>query len=261
MKKAAPWIVVLLVVAGLAAWFLLKRPAPDEHPSVVELPSTETGKSDSEPRYPVEEIAAVPEQTGEPLPALEESDDAVIASLADLFGPEALGRVLVTEQVVSRIVATVDRMDSRELSPLVMPVKPPPGEFRVRSGDTTVVSSENFGRYDPYIALARAAPVAGAAAFYRRHYPLFQQAYEDLGYEDAYFNDRLVAIIDHVLAAPEPEQLPMLQQSESVYVYADESLEALSAGQKLLLRMGPSQAAVVREKLRAFRAAIASGEF
>ena len=41
------------------------------------------------------------------------------------------------------------------------------------------------------------------AALYVRFYPLFQQAYRDLGYPNGYFNDRLVEVIDHLLVTPE----------------------------------------------------------
>ena len=37
---------------------------------------------------------------------------------------------------------------------------------------------------------------------YKQYYPLFQQAYVDLGYPEGYFNDRLVEVIDHLLATP-----------------------------------------------------------
>jgi len=40
--------------------------------------------------------------------------------------------------------------------------------------------------------------------------------------------------------------------------YADPELEARSAGQKLLLRIGSANATLVREKLRALRAQIAA---
>lgn len=259
MNKTAAWIVVLLMLGGLAAWFLLKRPAPEEHPSVVDLPPASAQQPAPRPNHPVEAIEAPAETSREPLPALADSDASVIEALADLAGPEALGRVLITEQVVARIVATVDRMDSRALAPLVMPVHPPQGAFRVQPGATDRISAANYERYQPYAALARAMPVEGAVAFYRRHYPLFQQAYEELGYEGAYFNDRLVAVIDHLLATPAPESPPAVARSESVYVYQDETLEALSAGQKVLIRIGPRHASIVREKLRAFRAAIAQG--
>jgi hypothetical protein len=103
--------------------------------------------------------------------------------------------------------------------------------------------------------------VEAAVEFYRRHYPLFQDAYSELGYGDAYFNDRLVDTIDLLLATPQPAQPPVLVKPEAIYVYQDETLEALSAGQKILLRMGPEQAEVVREKLQELRLAITRESF
>lgn len=262
MKKAAPWIAILLVVGGLAAWYYLKQPAPETHPSVVELPKVEAEPpAPVEPRYPVEasEPEAVPE--AEPLPPLAESDDSVAEALLALFDSEALGAVLIREQVVSRMVATVDSLNSRELAPLVMPVQPPSGTFQASEGEPLTISSDNFERYRPYVDLVAEADVEAAVEFYRRHYPLFQQAYSELGYGDAYFNDRLVETIDHLLATPQPEQPPVLVKPEAIYLYQDEALEALSAGQKILLRMGPEQAAVVREKLTELRAALTGESF
>ena len=41
-----------------------------------------------------------------------------------------------------------------------------------------------------------------------------------------------------------------------MFIYADPTLEARPAGQKLLLRMGPNNAAVVKTKLTELRAII-----
>ena len=43
-----------------------------------------------------------------------------------------------------------------------------------------------------------------------------------------------------------------------LYVYADPELESLSAGQKILVRMGPANAAVVKDKLRQIRGEVIS---
>jgi hypothetical protein len=94
------------------------------------------------------------------------------------------------------------------------------------------------------------------AAVYFRLYPLFQQAYEDLGYPGMYFNDRLVQVIDDLLQTPDVRGPVRLVQPKVFYEYADPSLEKLSAGQKLLLRMGSANAAVVKGKLRELRAEI-----
>jgi hypothetical protein len=45
-----------------------------------------------------------------------------------------------------------------------------------------------------------------------------------------------------------------LVQPSVLYRYADERLEKLSAGQKLLIRMGPANAAVIKAKLREIQA-------
>jgi hypothetical protein len=88
---------------------------------------------------------------------------------------------------------------------------------------------------------------------YVRFYPLCQQAYVDLGYPNGYFNDRLVEVIDHLLAAPEMTGPIKLTVSHVLYEYADPEIEARSAGQKLLIRMGAENAAQVKAKLREIR--------
>ena len=90
------------------------------------------------------------------------------------------------------------------------------------------------------------------ASAYLRLYPLFQKAYEELGYPNAYFNDRLVQAIDDMLAAPEVSA-PELVQPKVLWQFADPALEDRSAGQKIMIRMGPANAARVKDKLRAIR--------
>ena len=94
------------------------------------------------------------------------------------------------------------------------------------------------------------------AAIYFRLYPLFQQAYENLGYPGKYFNDRLVLAIDSMLATPDVPGPISLVRPKVFYQFSDPKLEALPAGQKLLIRMGPQNASVIKAKLQQFRAAI-----
>jgi flagellar biosynthesis/type III secretory pathway protein FliH len=93
---------------------------------------------------------------------------------------------------------------------------------------------------------------------YVRLYPLFQQAYEELGNLDGYFNDRVIEVIDDLLATPEIIGPIALTQPHVMFEFADAELESRSTGQKLLLRMGPENAARVKAKLREFRERIAT---
>jgi len=78
---------------------------------------------------------------------------------------------------------------------------------------------------------------------YLQYYPLFQSAYQDLGYPNAYFNDRLIAVIDDMLLAPRPPEPVALTRPKVMYEYADPDLESRSAGQKLVMRMSVAEAA------------------
>jgi hypothetical protein len=134
-----------------------------------------------------------------------------------------------------------------------MPVKPVPGPFAVTGGGSGFgVAPANAARYRPYVVAMEGVEAKKAVAAYARMYPLFQAAYQELGYPNAYFNDRLVVAIDDLLATPDAPA-PRLAQPKVLYEYADPALEQRSAGQKIMLRMGPENAGRVKEKLRAIR--------
>ena len=88
-----------------------------------------------------------------------------------------------------------------------------------------------------------------------------------MGYPRGYFNDRLVEVIDRLLATPDTGQ-PLAVRLTDVkgpiaperpwvrYEFADPALESLPAGSKMLLRMSHDQRQRLKGKLTAFRAAI-----
>ena len=88
---------------------------------------------------------------------------------------------------------------------------------------------------------------------YVQLYPLFQQAYEKLGYPKKYFNDRLIVVLDNLLAAPNIKEPVKLVQPKVYYQYADPDLEARSIGQRILMRTGSKNEAAVKAWLREIR--------
>lgn len=256
MKKATPWIVLLIIVGGVAAWYFSSQEPPQKHPSVVALPPEVKVVPELEAIYPVEQIAPVEEPVVVPLPPFEDSDSAMIEALAELVGPEFLDRHFVLQQVISRIVATIDSLDSRQVAPLVMPLQAVPGKFMVAGRETLIIHPENALRYTPYVRISAVVETQGLVDLYVRFYPLFQEAYESLGHGDAYFNDRLIEVIEHLMVTPEIMGDPVLVKPEAAYLFADEDLENLSAGQKLLIRIGSANAAVIKRKLQEIRDAI-----
>lgn len=201
----------------------------------------------------------LPQAEAEPLPPIEASDALLTDSLTKLLGKKSLGEFLFSDGIVRRIVATVDNLPREKLSSKITAAKPVPGALAVeRRGDETLIAAGNSARYARHVQLLESIDTKQAVALYQRLYPLFQRAYEDLGYPKGYFNDRLVEVIDHLLAAPEPREPIKLVQPKVRYEFVDPDLESASAGQKIMLRIGADNAARVKAKLREVRAELAS---
>ncbi|MFC1774460.1 DUF3014 domain-containing protein [Pseudomonadota bacterium] len=132
------------------------------------------------------------------------------------------------------------------------------GQLRVEEDSNGIyLSNDNYARYDAFIDLFASINNDQMIALYLHYYPLIQAAYDNLGYSSAYFNDRLIDVIDHLLQAPDLGGRIALVRPRVLYKYVDPELEALSAGQKVLIRIGPRNAARVKSKLRELRQALA----
>jgi len=252
-------IVAILVVAGIFVW--REKQARD---AVTAPPFASASSTASAPATSVHD-AALPEHPIDPargstsaLPALDQSDDEVLAGLLALTGDEALKSLLKSDAIVSRMVSTIDALPKQTVGMNVLPLRTPTGRFQVVSDDGNFVASKkNADRYATYMYVADRVSPKAAAAWYKPNYPLFQQAYRDLG-TGGYFNDRLVEVIDHLLAAPEPKGNQQLLPEKVGYVYANPALEQLSVGQKFMIRVGPENEAKLKAKLRALRAEVVS---
>jgi hypothetical protein len=241
----------LVVAGGIAIYRWHEAGAPEPAPSVATAPPPAAAPAPEAPAiaHPLPE----PAPGGPPLPALAESDTAAHDALARLFGSEAVARYFNTEGAIRRFVATVDNLPRKSAAARLMPVKPVPGPFAVEGGGAeATIGPQNALRYRPYIVAMEAADAKRLVATYVQLYPLFQSAYQELGYPNGYFNDRLVEAIDDMLATPDVGS-PRLAQPKVLYEFADPELESLSAGQKILVRMGPENAKRVKDKLRAIR--------
>jgi len=258
-------VVTVVVVLAAGVWWMQARspggPVPDAAPVVVQAPAPRAAEAASEPaiRYPID--AAASEPAGSTLD--------VESALKDLFGSRAVTSMFQLDDFAHRFVATVDNLGRAHASPRLWPVNPARGRFAVAGTDgATTIDMANAGRYAEFVALIERVDLHRAVAAYARLYPLFQRAYEDLGYPKRYFNDRLVDVIDRLLAAPEPPAPPRVhrapvkgpvqpERSWVLYEFDDPALESLSAGQKILVRMGVANERRVKAKLAELRGLLA----
>ena len=238
-------VVIILLGGGIAAYFYWQYAQPKPEPVYVETPPPAPAPNPVVQRV----IEAPPEQPA--LPKLSASDEFMLDILAGLVGNKSLMSLFYTEQIIHNIVATIDNLPRRHLPLSVMPVKRVPGLFITEGPeDDKTISPKNAARYSTYVKIAELVDVQKLGEIYVRLYPLFQQAYEELGYPKKYFNDRLLVVLNHLLAAPDLNEPVKLVQPNVFYVYADPDLEARSAGQKILMRMGGKNEAKIKVKLR-----------
>ena len=252
MKSPLAWIAVVLVLAGamgLYYWRSMVPAVPSPAPPVAAVPEVRPPNEPPRILHPLPE----PPANAPALPTLADSDRLINDTVAGLYGRDAFTRFFHADGLVRRFVATVDNLPRKTAAVRLMPVKPVPGAFAVKAGagDFTV-APDNAWRYRPYVVAMETADAKRLVAAYVRFYPLFQSAYRELGYPDAYFNDRLVVAIDDLLAAPDADAAT-LTQPKVVYEFADADLEQRSAGQKIMMRMGTGNATRVKDKLRAIR--------
>lgn len=247
-RRAVLVVTLALLAAGALVSMLWQPERPRTAPA-------ERAEAPPPPAAPTERYPIAP--TPAPLPALDASDAAVLAALASVFGDGSLVAYVQPERVVRRIVVTVDNLPRATAPPAHWPVKPIAGALATAgSGARLTLAPANATRYAAYVRLLESVDTKRFVEFYRRHYPLFQQAYRELGYPDGNFNDRAVEAIDTLAATPTLPAPPLLVQPKVFLQYAERDLETLPIGQRTLLRIGPENAARVKTKLAELRAAI-----
>jgi len=250
MKEFFLWLIPVVGLCALAAMYFWPETETPEPQNV----ATPAPAPEPVIRHPVESDESVTDS----LPPLAESDGVIRDALGPLFG-QRLPEFVYLKNIIHRVVATVDNLPRDHVAPQLMPVKPVKGvPVTENSGEGLVLGPRNAARYQAYVRVADAVPTGALVAVYARFYPLFQQQYEKLGYPDGYFNDRAVEVIDHLLATPEVREPLLVTQPRVLYEFADPKLETLSAGQKILLRMGKVHRDKLKSKLRELRQALVS---
>jgi len=254
-------LIFVVLVAGLAGafWFFQDDILPPADEPVVVQPEvvSEVSPTSDSPAHPMipPSQPALSDRKLVPLPPLDDSDSYFLLALVDIFGAD-VEHMLVNEALIDNVVATIDNLTRSHVAEKIRPVgrlsDPFVADATGNDGIYTL-NPDSYARYDLLVNLVVRADLEFITETYRRFYPLFQESYLRLGYPDGYFNDRVVEVIDHLLVTPEPTEPIRLVRPHVLYEFADANLEALSSGQKLLLRVGAEHAAEIKRVLKEFR--------
>ncbi len=237
-------IVVVFVAVGW--WWASSREAPAP-------PGTPAAVFDE---APVDLPASV-----EPLvlPELGMSDAFVRDLVAGLSAHPRLASWLIGDELVHRFVGVVVDL-AGGLSPRSrVEFLVPEEEFPVRElGERLVMDPEGYRRYDLLSETFVSLDVRGTARLYLQLFPLFEEAYAELGIPDQSFNDAATLAIENLLAAEIPEGSLEVQPNEAIYEFRDLGVETRSPAEKHLIRMGSENAEAFQTKLMELRDTIAA---
>lgn len=217
-------------------------PAPPPAPEITELeePVVEPPAPPPAPPAPVEE----------PLPRLEESDDAVRDAVADIPLGTAGQQYLIPGNIIERSASVVYLMAQGEVPYKLLPVSRPKAAFPISDDGTQVVTDPaGFERYDALTQWLQSLDLESLLSSLEWFIPLFREAWSYYGEDPAAFDMAVVMTLDLVIATPEVDlSEARLIRKEAVWIFEDPAIEGLAPIQKQVLRMGPENAEIVKAK-------------
>ena len=216
-------------------------PAPPPVPVITEL---EEPAVDPTPPPPP------PAPVEEPLPRLEESDDAVRDAVGDIPLGTAGQQYLVPGNIIERSASLIYLMAQGDVPYKLLPVSRPKAAFPISDDGTQVVTDPaGFERYDALTQWLQSLDLESLLSSLEWFIPLFREAWSYYGEDPAAFDMAVVMTLDLVIATPEVDlSEARLIRKEAVWIFEDPAIEGLAPIQKQVLRMGPENAEIVKAK-------------
>ena len=257
------FIIVLVAIIGVASYFVTtSKPEPKVVEKIAIPKAVERIRPESltelepepEPEpltAPVIDVAVEEGRLDFVLPLLDDSDELIRGGVISLTRHEGVNAWLAPNQLIRKFVAFTDNVARGQIAKGPIRSLAPEGPFLVHKIDekTFELDHLSYGRYTPFVKIAVSIDARRAAEFYHLLRPLFQIAYAELGYGSQTFDDVMFQSIGRLLETPMIEGQIRLVQPVVMYKFEDPKLESLSAAQKQLIRMGPENTRLLKEKI------------
>ena len=237
-------LAAILLGATTAALYvaLTKRPAPMSVPA-----APASAAKTEQPRS----LGGSPEPIA--VPPLDESDALVRRLVQALSDHPAVTAWVMTNGLIRNFTATVTNIANGTLPKEQLSALRPAAPFRVVENDGRLyIDPRTYNRWNAIADAVGSIDPDSAAKVYATLKPRIEEAFGELGYPNRRFDQVLQEAIVTVLHTPVPDRPLEVRRNEDAFGYgfADARLENLSAAQKILLRMGPRNARIVKAKLR-----------
>jgi len=246
-RRSTGWWVlaaVLIAAAAVAAYFVFghRPPAP--------APVSERARPAQPADHPLGGDAAPIV-----LPPLNETDALVRELVKKISSHPRVAAWLATDDLIRSFTTAATNVAEGKTPARQLPMLRPSSGFRVleRGGDL-VIDPRSYERYDALAAAAASMDAEGSARLYATLKPRIEEAARELGVSP--FDRTLERTIVLLLSTPVVDGPIRVEPRGIGYGFADPKLEALTGGQKQLLRMGPRNQRVVQTSLRAVALAL-----
>lgn len=269
MSNNKPLLIALVIVGLLVVGYVVSVMISDDEPETmvtepVEIPQPAPAaepEPEPQPEPEPEPTPVAPEQEPVPvpepeepafvLPRLDDSDSLVRDGMVSLTRHEGINRWLGANELIRKFVVFVDNVANGSVPRQQVAFLAPEVPFTARqiSDDVYVMDEASYSRYDLVTDIFTSIDSRRAAEFFVLLQPLFQQAYDELGYPDAKFEDTIFKAIGRLLETPIKTESVRLVRPVVTFEYEDPKLEALSGAQKQMLRMGPRNTRAIQAKL------------
>ena len=189
------------------------------------------------------------------LPPLDESDALVRELVKKISSHPRVAAWLATDDLIRSFTIGVTNVAEGKTPARQLPMLRPSSGFRIlERGDDLIIDPRSYERYDTLAAAAASMDPDGSARLYATLKPRIEEASRELG--DSPFDRTLERAIVLLLSTPVVDGPIRVEPRGLGYGFADPKLEALTGGQKQLLRTGPRNVRMFQSSLRAIALAL-----
>jgi hypothetical protein len=265
-KKSSVGIVfmaIILITIASVAWFYFEKQQNNDLtesesrilalPSVfkgADAPKTTETEAVSNTKTTIDNIAELQQEESFILPDLDNSDALLREEIAGA-SPQ-LAEWLNTDQLIRKyVVITNDFSQGLRIEKHMRFLKLDQPFTVDQDSKGIFIAAKSYQRYDKLAAAINAMDVQATLAMYKKFRPLLLQVFGEFNYPDEYrLEDIFTKAAAVMLAAPVIEEPVILLKHANHYKFADPKLEALNPVHKQMIRMGPENTRIIKNKVR-----------
>ncbi len=198
---------------------------------------------------------SVPSEEPEPLPSIELSDETIRDSLGAIPLGAPGQKFLISENIVERGTNLIFVISKGDVPYKSLPISRPREKFPISDDGTQIIADPTgYERYNALTAWIGTLDASMIVAAIKPLLPLFREAWSLYGENDEGFDMAVLVALETVINTPEVTSRRLIRK-EAVWIYEDPNLESIPDIQKQLIRMGPRNAALIKQKGMEFRSA------